>query len=305
MRKAIKRGLLRVNSNLKYVVLFWGVNTVFSILLTGPIVLFLKESLQHNVQADKLTETFNYLWFLELNYQFKEIIETLPTILIMAGIIFVLVQVFLFSGIYQILSGEAEKNHFIDLFYGCVRYFYRFFKVFLISVVCYIGLYYVNIIYLNYTEILSMNSESEFLIILLNLLRYSTIIFIFGILNLIFDYFRIRIVIHQNYNVLKDLWLSFKFVIKNFWRVSTLFWFFAALGLLLSILHTQINNYFNPTSYITIFAIFIVNQIFIFTKIWTKLLFISSQIEFYRRIILASARTVKVVQVEIPLQGVK
>ena len=303
MRKAIKRGLLRVNSNFKYIVLLWGVNTVFSILLTGPIFLFLKESLQHNVQADKLTETFNYLWFLELNFQFKEIIETLPIILVMAGIIFVLIQVFLFSGMYQILAGEVDKNQFIDFFYGCVRYFYRFFKVFLISVVCYVGLYFVNIVYLNYTDILSMNSESEFLIMLFNLIRYATIVLLFGILNLIFDYFRIRIVIHQNYNVLKDWWLSFKFVIKKFWRVSTLFWFFAALGLILSIVHTQINNYFNPTKYITIFGIFILNQIFIFTKIWMKLLFISSQIEFYRRITLASAKTVRVVQVEIPLQG--
>ena len=305
MRKAIKRGLLRVNSNLKYIILLWGVNTVFAILLTGPIFLFLKESLQHNVQADKLTETFSYLWFIELNYQFREIIETLPIILIMAGIIFALIQVFLLSGMYQILSGEAEKNHFIDFFYGCVRYFYRFFKVFCISVVCYVGLYFVNIVYLNYTDILSMNSESEFLIILFNLLRYSTIILLFGILNLIFDYFRIRIVIHQNYNVLKDWWLSFKFVIKKFWRVSILFWFFATIGIMLSIIHTQINNYFNPTNYITIFAIFILNQLFIVTKIWVKLLFISSQIEYYRRIILASAKTVRVVQVEIPLQGVR
>jgi hypothetical protein len=150
-----------------------------------------------------------------------------------------------------------------------------------------------------------MNSESEFLIILFNLLRYSTIILLFGILNLIFDYFRIRIVIHQNYNVLKDWWLSFKFVIKKFWRVSILFWFFATIGIMLSIIHTQINNYFNPTNYITIFAIFILNQMFIVTKIWVKLLFISSQIEYYRRIILASAKTVRVVQVEIPLQGVR
>jgi hypothetical protein len=305
MRKAIKLGLLRVNSNLKYVILFWGINTVFAILLTGPIFLFLRESLQHSVQAEKLIEGFDYLWFLELNYVFSEIIKALPTILVMAGIIFLLVQVFLSGGIYQILSGEARKNLFIDFFYGCVRYFYRFFKIFLISVICYIGLYFVNIIYLNYIDILSINSESEFLIILFNLLRYFTIIILFGTLNLIFDYVRIRIVIYQNYNVLKDLWLSFKLIVKKFWRVSILFWFFVSFGFLIFIIHTQLDNYFNPTNYIYIFIIFIMHQIYIITKIWIKIFFISSQMEFYRHLMLSSAKAIKLVQIEMPLQGEK
>jgi hypothetical protein len=305
MRQSIKLGLLRVNSNLKYVLLLWGVNTVFAILLTGPIFIFLKESLQHNELAVKLTEAFDYLWFLELNYTFSEIIRTLPTILVMAGIIFALIQVFLLSGMYQILSGEAKKNHFIDFFYGCVRYSYRFFKVFLISVVCYVGLYFVNLIYLDYTEILSIYSESQLLIILINLLRYITIIFIFGTLNLIFDYVRIRIVVHQNYNVLRDLWLSFKLIVKKFWRVSILFWFFTALGLLLYILHTQLDNYLNPTNYVSIFWVFIMHQIYIVIKIWMKLFCTSSQIEFFRYLSISSAKSIKVVQMEIPQQGEK
>lgn len=304
MRKAIKLGLLRVNSNLKYVILFWMVNITFAILLTGPIFIFLKESLLHSVKAEELTEVFDYLWFLELNYTFSEIIMTLPTILVMAGIIFLLLQVFLIGGIYQILNGEAGRNHFIDFFYGCVRYFYRFFKVFLISVVCHVGLYFINIVYLHYTEILSVNSESQFLIILFNLLRYSTIVLLFGTLNLLFDYVRIRIVVNQNYNVLKDLWLSLKLVVKKFWRVSVLFWFFILLGVILYIIHTQLSNYFNPTNYVFIFLVFIMHQTYIIIKIWIKLVFISSQMEFYRYITLSSSKAIKLVQIEMPLQGV-
>jgi hypothetical protein len=285
--------------------LFWMGNMIFAILLTGPVFIFLKESLQHNVQADKLTETFDYLWFLELHYTFSEIIETMPIILIMAGIIFMFIQVFLSGGMYQILSGEAEKNHFIDFFYGCVRYFYRFFKVFLISILCYTGLYFVNIVYLNYIDILSVNSESEFLIMLFNLLRYATIVLLFGTLNLIFDYVRIRIVIHQNYYVLKDVWLSFKLVVKKFWRVSILFWFFVAIGVLLYIVHTQLDNYFNPTNYIAVFGVLIMHQVYIVIKIWLKLFLMSSQIEFYRHLTISAAKTIKVVQVEMPLQGVQ
>jgi len=304
MRKAIKLGLLRVNSNLKYVILFWMVNITFAILLTGPIFIFLKESLLHSVKAEELTKAFDYLWFMELNYTFSEIIMTLPTILVMAGIIFLLTQVFLSGGIYQILNGEAGRNHFIDFFYGCVRYFYRFFKVFLISTVCYVGLYFINIVYLHYTEILSVNSESQFLIIIFNLLRYSTIVLLFGTLNLLFDYVRIRIVVNQNYNVLKDLWLSLKLVVKKFWRVSVLFWFFILLGVILYVIHTQLSNYFNPTKYVFIFLVFIMHQTYIIIKIWIKLVFISSQMEFYRYITLSSSKPIKLVQIEMPLQGV-
>ena len=304
MRKAIKLGLLRVNSNLKYVMLFGMVNITFAILLTGPIFIFLKESLLHSVKAEELTEAFDYLWFVELNYTFREIIMALPSILVMAGIIFLLLQVFLIGGIYEILNGEARRNHFIDFFYGCVRYFYRFFKVFLISVVCYVGLYFINIVYLHYTEMLSVNSESQFLIILFNLFRYFIIMLLFGTLNLLFDYVRIRIVVNQNYNVLKDLWLSLKLVVKKFWRVSVLFWFFILLGIILYIIHTQLSNYFNPTNYVFIFLVFIMHQTYIITKIWIKFVLISSQMEFYRYITLSSSKPIKLVQIEMPLQGV-
>jgi hypothetical protein len=303
MWSAFKYGILKVNSNLKFLIFLWIINLAFAAILTGPIFGLLKESLFHNIRGEELTLSFDFQWFMEFKYTYNEALQSLPNILIMVGIIYVLIQVFLMGGIFEVLNSEARKNHFIDYFYGCVRYFFRFFKVFLITLVCYGGLYYLNQIYIKYIQVITYSTESQFVIMAANIIRYLLIAAIFGVLNIIFDYVRIRIVVHQSYETLKDLWLTFKFLIKNFWTVSSLFWMVACSGLVIFLLYSLIDNFFNPTSYLTIILLIFIRQFYLIGKIWVKLLFCSCQLELYKEINSSAAEAVEVSEIEMPLKG--
>jgi len=304
MWSAFKYGILKVNSNLKFLIFLWVINLAFAAILTGPIYGLLKESLFHNVKAEELTLSFDYQWFTEFRYSHNEALQSLPNILIMVSIIYVLIHVFLMGGIFEILNSQSRKNHFIDYFYGCVRYFFRFFKVFLIALACYGALYYLNQIYISYIQIITNNSESQFLVVTANVIRYLLIAALFGILNIIFDYVRIRIVVHQSYDTLKDLWLTFKFLIKNFWQVSSLFWLIVSINLVIFIAYSLIDNFFNPTGYITIILLIFIRQFYLLGRIWVKLLFSSCQLELYKEINSSIAEPVEVSEIEMPLKGV-
>lgn len=304
MWNALKHGILKVNSNLKFLIFLWIMNLAFAAILTGPIYALLKESLFHNAKAEELALSFDFLWFIEFKHSYAETLQSLPNILIMVSIIYVLIQVFLMGGIYEILNSEARKNHFIDYFYGCVRYFFRFFKVFLISLACYGALFYLNQIYIKYIEVITLNIESQFIVIAVNSVRYLLIAAIFGFLNIVFDYVRIRIVVHQSYETLKDLWLTFKFLIKNFWTVSSLFWLISAIGLAIFIGYALIDNFMEPTTYFTIILLIFIRQFYLIGKIWVKLLFSSCQLELYKEINSSLTEPVEVSEIEVPLKGV-
>lgn len=303
MWSAFKYGILKVNSNLKFLIFLWIINLAFAAILTGPIYSLLKESLFHNIRSEEMVLSFDYQWFTEFKYSYAEALQSLPNILIIVGIIYVLIQVFLMGGIYEILNSEARRNHFIDYFYGCVRYFFRFFKVFLIALICYGGLYYLNQIYIKYIQVITYSTESQWVIIAANSIRYLLIAALFGIMNIIFDYVRIRIVVHQSYDTFKDLWLTFKFLIKNFWQVSSLFWLIVAIGLVIFILYTLVDNFLNPTSYLTIILLIFIRQFYLIGKIWVKLLFSSCQLEFYKEINSAAAEAIEVSEIEMPMKG--
>jgi hypothetical protein len=303
MWSAFKYGILKLNSNLKFLIFLWILNLAFAAILTGPIYGLLKESLLHNIRGEELTLSFDYQWFTEFKYTYNEALQSLPSILIIVGVVYVLIQVFFMGGIYEILNSEARKNRFIDFFYGCVRYFFRFFKVFLISLICYGGLYYLNLIYIKYIQLVTYSTESQFIIMAANSIRYLLIAALFGIMNIIFDYVRIRIVVHQSYDTLRDLWLTFKFLIKNFWTVSSLFWFIASIGAVIFLSYALIDNFLNPTSYLTIILLIFIRQFYLIGKIWVKLLFSSCQLELYKEINSSAAEVVEVSEIEMPVKG--
>jgi hypothetical protein len=106
----------------------------------------------------------------------------------------------------------------------------------------------------------------------------------FGILSMFFDYVRIRIVVTQSYDTLMDIWLTFKMIIKNFFKLSFLYWFVAFIGLIIFLLYFTIDNVFNPNTFLLIVLLLIIRQAYIGAKIWVKLLFYSSQLEMYKEI---------------------
>jgi hypothetical protein len=262
----------------------------------------LKDSLTRNFWSERLVQSFDFQWFIEFEYKFHNTLKNVPIFLILVGIIFVLIQAFLAGGILEVLNSKSTKNLFIDFFYGCVRYFVRFLKVFLISIVCYAGLYYLNLIYIRYVDILTYNTESQLVVIIATTARYLLIAVLFGILNIIFDYVRIRIVVHQSYNTFEDIWLTFKFLIKNFIKVFSLFWFIAIVGLIIFLCYFFIDNIYNPTTFILIFIMFLIRQIYITGKIWVKLLFYSCQLELYREIT-AQVIPVEASEINVPSKG--
>jgi uncharacterized membrane protein YesL len=136
-----------------------------------------------------------------------------------------------------------------------------------------------------------------------NSIRYLLIAALFGIMNIIFDYVRIRIVVHQSYDTLRDLWLTFKFLIKNFWTVSSLFWFIASIGAVIFLSYALIDNFLNPTSYLTIILLIFIRQFYLIGKIWVKLLFSSCQLELYKEINSSAAEVVEVSEIEMPVKG--
>ena len=65
IKEILREGWRLVQKNGKYIFLLWGTNIVFSLVLTIPIFVLLKENLAHSLWSDSLAIELNYYWLLQ------------------------------------------------------------------------------------------------------------------------------------------------------------------------------------------------------------------------------------------------
>jgi hypothetical protein len=269
-----------VFKNLKLVLLLFIVNFSFALALTLPIFSMLRHSLLHSSLNAHFTGEFDYIWFLQFSSLNKQALADLPGLLYIITIIYNLIQLF-FSGGLMTIFNNPQKDHIVDFFFGGVKYFFRFFKLFCVALVFYFLLITLNA-FLN-AAIVSMmaNSQNVFLEFVIQLLRYVLFILLIGIINIIFDYSRVITVVDEKIKVLKVIGQSAVFIKNNFRLVASVYFITGSCVILATIIYNVFDNYIPKTSLALLIVTFFIQQLLIIFRLTIKMLFSASEIVVY------------------------
>ncbi len=282
---AIRAGLRKVNNNLHFIGLLWILNIAFAMILSMTLYRLLNADLSGSLIGDSLLQAFDYRWYQEFFFKYQTTLEMFTNTLIIVGSIYILIQTFLLGGLLSVLYSSERKTLFIDFFYGGVRYFYRFFKILLLAMLFYVGLFFVNRWGTAATENLLGASESEALRISVIAVRYILLALIFFFLNIIFDYTKISVVVREEGKILKEWWRAVKFTVSHAGTTVGLFVLLFILGVGIFGLYYLLENIFQPvSSYGMIFLVFVLHQIYIGARIWLRMMFYASQLALWKEI---------------------
>lgn len=283
--EAIRAGLKKVNNNLHFIGLLWVLNIAFAMILSMTLFRLLHTDLSGSLVGDSLLQGFDYRWYQEFFFKYQTTLEMFSNTLIIVGSIYILIQTFLLGGLLSVLYSSERKTLFIDFFYGGVQYFYRFFKILLVSMLFYAGLFILNRWGTAATENLLGSSESEALRISVIVLRYILLALIFFFLNIIFDYTKISIVVHEERKIFKEWWRAVKFTTIHAGTTIGLFVFLFIVGVAIFGVYYFFADLFEPiSSYGMIFLVFVFHQIYIGARIWLRMMFYASQLALWRGI---------------------
>jgi hypothetical protein len=106
-----------------------------------------------------------------------------------------------------------------------------------------------------------------------------TLIFIY--LMIVAHYTRFMIITEDTTKVLKKIWASVKFVSRRFFLAYPLYLLLLANLVLLIFVYKFLSGVVGMTSGFTIFIMFLLQQVFIWSRIWLKIWFYGSQLEYY------------------------
>jgi hypothetical protein len=281
--KLLKKGMAVSNKKFKVVIYLWAVNVLFALMVVLPFYFVLKNHISHSLMGESLLRGFDYLWLGDAVYKFGGSASLIPFWFMVPAVFYLFLHIFLNGGIIGRLSDIDTRVCLTGFLGDCGTYFVRFLRLFLLSIPVYllvVGVLFV-IIY-TVLGIFTENAATEWPVIITGNLKVAVFVLLFSIVNMFFDYVKIRLVKANSKKVLKETWFILNFILKRFLKAWGLYLSIGFLHIVAGLVYLEVSNLLpGGSTLFLIFAVFLWQQAYMITRTWIKVTFFSSQMGFY------------------------
>ena len=220
----------------------------------------------------------------DLIFGFKVSASTLGPIALL-GLLYVLIGNFTSGGLLGIYNKSAKFFLFSEFLESGARYFGKLFRLSLLALILYF-LFFVLLVdpITGKVSDWTANSPSEVTPFVYYMVKNVLVLFVLLFINMAFDYAKIKMVVEDRISSLLAMFSAFGFCFKNFFRVYTLYILIGLIGILFIVLYSWIESLIPQTSFSTILVVFLLQQLYMFWKIWRKGTFYASQLTLYKEV---------------------
>jgi hypothetical protein len=302
------KGFMTTGKTTKMVLFLFFINLLFSLILAVPMYNSLKSSLGSSEAGNRMAESFDTIWWEEFRDEAKGLettftpsiigkgailtnLETLiqmrffsaPPILIGFGLLYIILHTFLAGGILSTFNQDEPRFAVKEFLQGAGSHFLRFFALMLFSwLFLFIISAFLRSALLPIIYDISSDSYSEVIPFFLMLALSAITFFLLLLIQMVFDYARIKVVLEDERNFLKATGKAFSFVFKHPFSTFGLFYLIFLLNIAITVIYILIKEIIPQSDVLTVLAAFLFQQLFIFALIWIRCLLYASQWELYR-----------------------
>ncbi len=280
IRSILHEGLKSIRKNYKLLILLWSTNAAMAVILSLPIYSLLIDNLQHSLLSSRLPERIDYLWYSQFMNIYSGTIDHLPLLTYSIVALYAIIQTFYFGGMVAVFY-NSKKNHITDFFYGGVRYWYRFMKVMIISLVLFAIAFKLNDLLGDLFTWLFSNYEYYLTDFVLRSLRYILLIVYIGIITVVSDYTKVGMAIDENNKVFSGIRNTFRFLKVNFKISVTVFLITSVLGAAGAVLYNFIDNFMPRSPFYLLVLSFVLQQMLIIFRLAIRMLFCATEVVIY------------------------
>jgi hypothetical protein len=280
--KAIGNGTGTAARKTRLLLDLWLINLGFALLIAGPFFALFKADLGHSLLGRNL-QALDFIWLGDLVYRYQDIAPAVLAVVAIPVVLYALLSVFLNGGILGRLLDPEGRTTPQTLFADCGRYFWRFVRLFLISLVFYVlALGVVPGLLSGLLSSVVENARTQWTVFWLSSARTVVTLLLLSLVHMIFDYARILVVLDDDRRVRHALMSALRFIGKRFFRAWFLY-LLVGLGFLAGTAVYFLAAGGIPDTGLAWAGLGILwAQAFIAFRIWVKMVFFSAQAEFYR-----------------------
>jgi len=280
--RIFSQGLATTAQKWRLVAYLWTVHLLFALLVVAPLYSLLQNQFSRSLLGEKLFAGMDLLWIGDLIYKYQETPPLIIGWLLGTSLIFLVLLVFLNGGIIGRIAASEEKVTFRDFFGDCGRYFGRFFRVFLISLIGYflvLGIVgrFVSIPF----RLWSKGASTQWTTLISSSLRLVVLLLLFSIVKMFFDYVKVALVAADSRKVVRATLQNFRFLSRHFFRAWALFLIVGLIFVLSTWVYLVVAKAL-PKAGLGPVLLFVWQQAYFLVRLWTGVLFFATEYHFLK-----------------------
>jgi hypothetical protein len=280
--KAAGSGIARASRRPRLLLILWVINVLFALLIAGPFFALFSSDLGHSLLGRNL-QALDFIWLGDLIFRYQDVAPAALAAVAIPVVLYALVYVFLNGGIIgRLLDGEGRTT-LQSFFSDCGRYFWRFVRLFLVSLLFYALAF--GVVLEAVAALLKPISEkalTEWPDFWISAFHSVAALLFLSLVHMIFDYARIRVVAEDDRQVLRALIAALRFVGRRFFRAWFLYLLVAAGFVAGTAVYALAGQAVPPEGLAWTGLAILWGQAFIVFRLWTKMAFFSAQAEYLR-----------------------
>lgn len=302
------KGFKTTKKTARMVLLLFIVNLAFAMILAVPMYHSLKDSFGDSLVGEGMAKGFDMLWWEEYRDQSEGLAKTftpsiigkgailnnleglilmtffaLPPVILIFGLIYIIFRTFLAGGILSTFNLNESKFSLKKFFGGAGTHFPHFFLVMLVSWFIFYGM--LGSLYRGFSSIrnsIAQNSFSEVTPFYLGLVFSVILLFLLFLLQMLFDYTRIQIVVEQRTNILIALRDAFRFISKHLGSTLGLFYLLVLVNFGITLIYLLLKSFIPQSTAVGVISVFLIQQLFVFALIFIRCWLYASELELYK-----------------------
>jgi len=195
---------------------------------------------------------------------------------------YMLINTFLAGGILTVIRDKKDTFVASTFFAGCGAYFLRFLRLFFIfGVLLVVVLSILGGVLGGIASSISDNASSEITDYWVGAAFFAILLLPAMLIIMVADYAKIIVVAHDEHSMLKSAWRSTKLVIRYFFRTFGLELLLVLVPVLLFAIYIWVDLSIGMSSGLTILVMFVLQQLYIVSRAWTKIFFFAGELSLY------------------------
>jgi hypothetical protein len=280
--KALGSGVRSTGRRVRILADLWIINVVFAALVAAPFFLLLQADLGHSDAGFKASP-LDFLMLGDLSYKYQDASPVFLGGFLVPLVLFGALYVFLNGGIVGRLVDRDGPSRLRDFLADCGKYFWRFLRLFLLSLPFYaVALGLVLNLLKAALRPLKEGAWTELPVVIASNTELLAGLLLLTLVQLVFDYARIAVVTDDDPKVLHALGQGFRFLGGRFFRAWGLY-LLIALGFVAgTVVYFAVDHRIPGEGLLFLAAGLAWMQIYVLFRIWTKMLFFAAQAEYFR-----------------------
>lgn len=274
-------GFQTVNKKIKMAAYLWAFNFLFSLVVIAPLYFLLQKEFSRSLLEDQMAKGNDLLiWMGDFIFKIRELYPALLGWILVPLVLYLFFNIFLSGGIIGRIAASHQKINLANFLSDCGKYFFRFFRVFLIFLIgffIFFGVVYrlISAVF----ELWTKNASTEWPLIFVSNFKFLIALLLFSIIRMFFDYVKIRLVMEDSKKTIRSTLLNFGFLGKRFFKAWILYLLVGLVAFIIFIVYFLVHRIF-PQGGFLILLLFVWQQLYIFSRMWTKMLFFSTEYHF-------------------------